>query len=66
MEPAQVPALVHRTRKQAPELGVPLDVPWRDLPEAAREMVLRGKGSFVAFTDFLRRWSARSTSCTCA
>jgi excinuclease ABC subunit A len=30
-------------RKQAAELGVPLDVPWRDLPEAARETVLRGK-----------------------
>jgi excinuclease ABC subunit A len=32
-------------RKQAAELGVPLDVPWRDLPEAARETVLRGKGA---------------------
>ena len=31
-------------RKQAAELGVPLDVPWRELPEAARETVLRGKG----------------------
>ena len=30
-------------RKLAPELEVPLDVPWRDLPEAARETVLRGK-----------------------
>ena len=30
-------------RKRAAELGVPLDVPWRDLPEAARETVLRGK-----------------------
>jgi len=30
-------------RKHAAELGVPLDVPWRDLPEAARETVLRGK-----------------------
>jgi excinuclease ABC subunit A len=30
-------------RKQAAELGLPLDVPWRDLPEAAREIVLRGK-----------------------
>jgi excinuclease ABC subunit A len=30
-------------RRLAPELGVPLDVPWRDLPEAARETVLRGK-----------------------
>jgi excinuclease ABC subunit A len=30
-------------RKRAAELGVPLDVPWRDLPDAARETVLRGK-----------------------
>ncbi|MGD1105642.1 MAG: excinuclease ABC subunit UvrA, partial [Terracidiphilus sp.] len=30
-------------RKRAAELGVPLDVPWGDLPEAARETVLRGK-----------------------
>ena len=29
-------------RKRAAELGVPLQVPWRDLPESAREIVLRG------------------------
>jgi excinuclease ABC subunit A len=29
-------------KKQAPGLGVALDVPWRELPEAAREIVLRG------------------------
>ena len=39
-------------RKQAPELGVALDVPWRDLPEAAREAVLRGKGGFVGVYGF--------------
>jgi excinuclease ABC subunit A len=39
-------------RKQAPELGVPLDVPWRDLPEAARETVLRGKGGIVGVYGF--------------
>jgi excinuclease ABC subunit A len=39
-------------RKQAAELGVPLDVPWRDLPEAARETVLRGKGSFSGVYGF--------------
>jgi excinuclease ABC subunit A len=39
-------------RKQAPELGVRLDVPWRDLPEQARETVLRGKGSFVGVYGF--------------
>jgi excinuclease ABC subunit A len=30
-------------KKRAAELGVPMDVPWRELPEAAREIVLRGK-----------------------
>jgi excinuclease ABC subunit A len=39
-------------RRQAAELGVPLDVPWRDLPEAAREIVLRGKGAFVGVLGF--------------
>ena len=39
-------------KKQAPELGVPLDVPWRDLPEPAKEIVLRGKGSFVGIFGF--------------
>ncbi|MGC1463470.1 MAG: excinuclease ABC subunit UvrA [Terracidiphilus sp.] len=39
-------------RKLAPELGVPLDVPWRELPEEARETVLRGKGGFVGVFGF--------------
>src|ERR1017187_1699925 len=39
-------------RKQAAELGVPLDVPWRDLPERARETVLRGKDGFVGVFGF--------------
>ena len=39
-------------RKQAAELGVPLDVPWREMPEAARETVLRGKGSFEGVFGF--------------
>ena len=39
-------------RKAASDLGVPLDVPWRDLPEAARETVLRGKGSFPGIFGF--------------
>jgi excinuclease ABC subunit A len=30
-------------KKRAAELSVPMDVPWRELPEAAREIVLRGK-----------------------
>ena len=39
-------------RKHAAELGVPLDVPWRDLPEEARETVLNGKGSFAGVHGF--------------
>ncbi len=39
-------------RKQAAELGVPMDVPWRELPEATREIVLRGKGSFSGIYGF--------------
>ena len=39
-------------RKHAAELGVPLDVPWRELPEAAREIVLRGKGTFAGVYGF--------------
>jgi excinuclease ABC subunit A len=50
-------------KKQAAELGVPLDVPWRDMPEAAREMVLRGApkasgsfpGVFGFFTEMERK-----------
>jgi excinuclease ABC subunit A len=39
-------------RKHAAELGVPLDVPWRELPEAAREAVLHGKGSYGGVYGF--------------
>jgi excinuclease ABC subunit A len=39
-------------KKQAAELGVPLDVPWREMKEAAREVVLRGKGSFEGVFGF--------------
>jgi excinuclease ABC subunit A len=39
-------------RRHATELGVPLDVPWRELPEAARETVLRGKGTFAGVYGF--------------
>jgi excinuclease ABC subunit A len=39
-------------RKQAAELGVAMDVPWRELPEQARETVLRGKGSFAGVYGF--------------
>ena len=39
-------------KKQAGALGVPLDVPWREMPEPAREIVLRGKGSFEGVHGF--------------
>jgi excinuclease ABC subunit A len=39
-------------RKQAAELRVPMDKPWRELSESARETVLHGKGSFVGVHGF--------------
>ena len=39
-------------RKHAEALQIPMDVPWRDLPEAARETVLRGKGAFAGVFGF--------------
>ncbi len=39
-------------KKQAAALGIPMDVPWRELPEGAREVVLRGKGSFEGVYGF--------------
>ena len=39
-------------RKQSAELGVPLDIPWREMPEPAREAVLRGKGGFPGVFGF--------------
>ncbi|MGB6975035.1 MAG: excinuclease ABC subunit UvrA [Terracidiphilus sp.] len=39
-------------KRQSAALNVPLDVPWRDLPEAAREVVLRGKGEFPGIFGF--------------
>ena len=39
-------------RKQAAELGVPLNLPWREMTEAARETVLRGKGGFEGVWGF--------------
>ena len=39
-------------RKHAAELGVPLDVPWCDLPLEARETVLRGKDGFAGIYGF--------------
>jgi excinuclease ABC subunit A len=42
-------------RKHAAELGVPLDVPWREMKEAAREVVLRGKGAYVGIYGFFEQ-----------
>ena len=42
-------------KKQAAELGVRLDVPWRELPEQAREIVLRGKGGFAGVYGFFQQ-----------
>ena len=39
-------------RKRAAELGVPLDVPWNELPEQARETVLRGRDGFAGVMGF--------------
>jgi excinuclease ABC subunit A len=39
-------------RRQADALDIPMDVPWRDMPAAARETVLRGKGSFAGVYGF--------------
>ena len=39
-------------KKQASSLGIPMDVPWREMSEAAREIVLRGKGAFQGVHGF--------------
>jgi excinuclease ABC subunit A len=39
-------------RKNAAELKIPLDVPWRELSEETRAVVLHGKGSFVGVHGF--------------
>jgi excinuclease ABC subunit A len=39
-------------KKQAESLQIPLDVPWREINERARETVLRGKGSFAGVFGF--------------
>jgi excinuclease ABC subunit A len=39
-------------KKRAAELGVKIDVPWRDMPFEMQEIVLRGKGSFVGVWGF--------------
>jgi excinuclease ABC subunit A len=39
-------------RKRAPEFGIALDVPWRDLPEQMQEIVLRGRSGFEGVFGF--------------
>jgi excinuclease ABC subunit A len=39
-------------KKQAGSLGIPMDTPWREMSEAARETVLRGKGAFEGVHGF--------------
>ena len=39
-------------KKQAYALDIPMHVPWREMSEAAREIVLRGKGSFEGVHGF--------------
>jgi excinuclease ABC subunit A len=42
-------------KKQAAELGVPMDVPWREMSNEAREIILHGKGSFEGVYGFFRQ-----------
>jgi excinuclease ABC subunit A len=42
-------------KKQASELGVPMDVPWREMSNEAREIILHGKGSFEGVYGFFRQ-----------
>ncbi|WP_420239736.1 excinuclease ABC subunit UvrA [Telmatobacter bradus] len=39
-------------KKRSAELGVPLDVAWRDLPAEAQQAVLHGKGSYTGVFGF--------------
>jgi excinuclease ABC subunit A len=46
---------LNEMKKQAAIQGLRLDVPWRDLPEAQREIVLRGKGGFAGVYGFFEQ-----------
>jgi excinuclease ABC subunit A len=39
-------------RRHAAELGVPMDVPWREMSEEAREVVLNGRGGVTGVHGF--------------
>jgi excinuclease ABC subunit A len=39
-------------RKHAATFGIPMDVPWRELSEDSREILLRGKGEFEGVQGF--------------
>jgi len=47
-----------RLLKACIERGVPLDVPWHDLPQETRDWVWTGKGDFVSLDRFFR-WLER-------
>jgi len=49
-----------RLQKLSQERGVPLDVPWRDLSEAHRELLLAGGGGFRGAIPFLERLQQKS------
>ena len=49
-------------RKLAPELGVALDIPWRDLPEAEEKQCCAAREALSVFMVFLPRWSGKSIS----
>jgi excinuclease ABC subunit A len=42
-------------KKQAAGLSVPMDVPWREMSDEAREIVLHGKGGYEGVYGFFRQ-----------
>ena len=42
-------------RKQAPALSIPMDVPWHQLSDKVRELVLHGNGSYEGVYGFFRQ-----------
>ena len=52
-------------KKQANALGVPMDVPWREMREAAREIVLRGNGKFEGVHGFFAQMERKIGRASC-
>ncbi|MGA3212716.1 MAG: excinuclease ABC subunit A, partial [Terriglobales bacterium] len=46
--------LFQELRRSAKELGIPLDVPWRELPPEQRELIIDGKGKFRGVRGFFQ------------